>query len=634
MWTKISDGLGGANDQDLRMLEQSPVNTDILYAARYDNKFFRTDDCKADVPVWIDLTGMLPDAGGINDAECDPYNADIVYISLNNKIYKSTDRGASWENISGTLPGVAYTSIAAYKNSHEGLYVSSDIGVFYKDKFMMDWTMFDNGLPTDASVSEIEIFYDAADPSGDIIRAGTYGRGLWESGVYHALPVADFEANETLIPPGCAISFTDLSSGIPTSWNWQFEGATPSTSTERNPSGIVYESSGVYQVQLKAINEAGVDSVIFTDYITVDATILPLVDFIADQTSICSNGVVHFTDLSQYCPGAWQWSFSPNTLSFIEGTDANSQNPIVEFRQSGPYEVSLTVTNNNGESTLTRPAYILAGGYNLPFEETFESGSLGDRGWTVVNPDAGYTWSNYLIGETGNYAAMMKFFGYYKMAERDQLISPYLNFSELSNIYLTFDHAYAQRFSQKDSLIIYISSGCEREWTRIWANGPDGNGIFETAPPAPYEFIPLVNDDWCGLGWGAGCFTIDLSEWAGDKNVKIMFEGYNNMGNDLYVDNITVSNTTGNTEILPASGSFTIYPNPGSGLFTLLAAGLTGPMKLEVLNAQGQLIMRDIFNNSDESYQRMINLTAFPKGVYLVRLVSGDRIQQKKLILE
>ncbi len=252
VWEKISNGLGGINDQDMRALEQSPVNSDILYAARYDNKLFRTDNCKGVSPVWYDLTYLLPEAAGINDMECDPYNPDIVYISLNNKIYKSTDRGQNWEDISGTLPDVAYTSIAAYKNSHDGLYISSDIGVFYKDQFMSDWIMFSNGLPPDASVTEIEIYYDAVDPSGDIIRAGTYGRGLWESDVYHAAPAADFQADETLIPPGCAIDFTDLSSGVPTSWYWEFDGANPSTSTERNPSGIIYESTGTYQVKLVA----------------------------------------------------------------------------------------------------------------------------------------------------------------------------------------------------------------------------------------------------------------------------------------------------------------------------------------------------------------------------------------------
>jgi PKD repeat protein/photosystem II stability/assembly factor-like uncharacterized protein len=633
-WQKISNGLGGINSQDMRVLEQSPANTDILFAARYDNKLFRSDNCKAITPSWTDLTGMLPATGGINDVECHPYNSDIVYLSQNNRIYQSNDRGLNWEDISGTLPDVAYTSIAAYKNSHDGLYISSDIGVFYKDKFLDDWIMFSNGLPPDASITEIEIYYDAADPSGDILRAGSYGRGLWESDVYHAAPVADFLTQETMIPPGCTIDFTDLSSGVPTSWYWEFEGANPPTSTGKNPSGIVYESTGTYQVKLTVTNEAGFDSLILMDYITVDDTLIPLVDFDADQTNICSNGIVRFTDLTQYCPNTWTWSFSPGTIAFKEGTDAHSQHPVVEFRQSGLYEVSLIVSNNNGEAMLIRTNYIQAGGYDLPFEETFETGSLEDRSWTVVNPDLNNTWTDYLIEETGNHAAMMKFYGYFKMAERDRLISPYLNFSEFNNVYLTFDHAYAQRFSQKDSLIIYISSGCEENWVRIWANGPDGNGIFETSPTTPYEFFPLVNDDWCSLGWGADCFTLDLSEWAGSKNIKIMFESFNNMGNNLFLDNITVSNTTGNINILPALGTFSIYPNPGSGLFTLRAAGLNGAMELEVLNVHGQVVMSEAFSNNQETFMRSVDLSNFSRGIYILRVISGDKVQTRKVILE
>lgn len=633
-WQKISNSLAGINDQDMRVLEQSPVNSDILFAARYDNKLFRTDNCKAVNPDWYNLTSLLPQAGGINDIEFDPFNQNIVYISLNNKIYKSVDLGQSWEDISGTLPNVAYTSIAAYKNSHDGLYISSDIGVFYKDKFMEDWIMFSNNLPPDASVTEVEIYYDAADPSGDIIRAGTYGRGLWESDVYHAAPTADFQANETLVPPGCSINFTDLSSGVPTSWYWEFNGANPSVSNERNPSGIIYGSTGTYQVKLVVMNEEGSDTTVYNDYITVNDELLPLVDFSVDHASICTNGIVHFTDLTQYCPYSWEWSFTPSSVNFKEGTDKNSQNPIVEFRQTAMYTVTLIVTNNNGQDTLTRTNFIQSGGYVLPFEETFETGTLEQRNWTVLNPDFGYTWTDFQIPETGNNVAKMKMYGYFKLGERDGLISPFLNFSQFGNVYLTFDHAYAQRFNQKDSLIIYVSSGCEENWTRIWAGGPDGNGSFETSPPDSYEFVPVTNQDWCSIGWGAACFTLDLSEWAGDDNVKIKFESFNDLGNNLYLDNIVVTNTTGNVDILPALGTFTVYPNPSHGLFTLYAAGIKGPQVLEVINSQGQMVMQESFSNSNEAYQRTIDMSKFSKGVYMLRLVNGEKVHLKKIILE
>jgi PKD repeat protein len=633
IWEKISDNLGGANNQDMRVLEQSPVNNDILYAARYDNRLFRTDNCKTVSPVWGDLTFSLPDQGGINDIECDPFDENIVYISLNNNIYKSTDRGQTWEDISGSLPGVSFTSIAAYRNSHEGLYLSSDIGVFYKDKFMEDWIMFSAGLPVDASVTEIEIYYDAADPDGDILRAGTYGRGLWESDVYHALPNADFEVSNTMIPPGCSVDFRDVSSGVPTSWHWEFDGANPPESFDRNPSGVLYEDLGTFQVKLVVTNEAGSDSVIYEDFITVSDTILPEVNFIADQTILCSNGTARFTDLSDYCPNSWAWSFNPNTVEFMEGTGVNSQNPVVQFLQPGQYEVTLSVSNSNGQASLTLPGYIQSGGYNLPFVEDFETGSLADRYWTVVNPDLGQTWTDYLIGETGNHTARMKFYGYFNTGERDQMVSPYLNFSEFSNVYLTFDHAYAQRFSQKDSLIIYISSGCEENWSRIWANGPDGNGIFETAPATPYEFRPIENDDWCSMGWGADCFTLDLSQWAGENNIKLMFESYNNLGNNLYLDNISVSNTTGNTLIMPALGTFTISPNPSTGYFTLYSSGITGQVSLEIYDSQGRAVIRDSFVSHDSDRQQIINLTGYPEGVYLVRITNGDRTLTRKIVL-
>ena len=102
----------------------------------------------------------------------------------------------------------------------------------------------------------------------------------------------------------------------------------------------------------------------------------------------------------------------------------------------------------------------------------------------------------------------------------------------------------------------------------------------------------------------------------------------------LYLDNIIVTNTTGNADIFPALGTFTVYPNPGHGLFTFHAEGITGQLELEVFNAQGQLITKDAFRNNDEAYQRTIDLTGLPKGVYMVRLVSREKVQLRKIILE
>lgn len=96
-------------------------------------------------------------------------------------------------------------------------------------------------------------------------------------------PVAQFAANgNTTITAGSSVSFVDQSSNNPTSWSWSFPGGTPSSSTAQNPA-VTYSTSGNYNVNLTAFNQAGSDSKIKSGYITVNS----------DQTSNCGQP---FTD--------------------------------------------------------------------------------------------------------------------------------------------------------------------------------------------------------------------------------------------------------------------------------------------------------------------------------------------------
>jgi hypothetical protein len=113
-----------------------------------------------------------------------------------------------------------------------------------------------------------------------------------------------------------------------------------------------------------------------------------------------------------------------------------------------------------------------------------------------------------------------------------------------------------------------------------------------------------------------------------------MFESYNNLGNNLYLDNIVVSNTTGNEDVVPAFGSFTLYPNPGNGLFTLAASGIEGNILLEVVNAQGQLVYTDHISNHDDLMLRALDISSVPRGVYFVRMTSEEKVQVRKVIIE
>ncbi|MBO4875574.1 MAG: PKD domain-containing protein, partial [Bacteroidales bacterium] len=81
-------------------------------------------------------------------------------------------------------------------------------------------------------------------------------------------PVADFEASETEVSIGTTVNFTDLTENIPTSWEWTFEGGSPATSTDQNPS-VLYSEPGTYTVTLVAHNAYGDDTKTKNGYITV-----------------------------------------------------------------------------------------------------------------------------------------------------------------------------------------------------------------------------------------------------------------------------------------------------------------------------------------------------------------------------
>lgn len=82
--------------------------------------------------------------------------------------------------------------------------------------------------------------------------------------------VPAFIASSTDVAVGANISFTDVSNGTIASWNWTFEGGTPSTSTAQNPSNIRYDNEGIYNVTLTVTDTQGnSETLIKNNYINV-----------------------------------------------------------------------------------------------------------------------------------------------------------------------------------------------------------------------------------------------------------------------------------------------------------------------------------------------------------------------------
>ena len=280
----------------------------------------------------------------------------------------------------------------------------------------------------------------------------------------------------------------------------------------------------------------------------VCGSVPPTADFEADDLIPCLNSTVEFTNLTLLSVDTYTWVISPATFNYVNGTNANSENIEVEFTAAGNYTITLTATNAAGSDTETKTDYIVAGsGKSLPYSEDWENATTYTE-WGVSNPDDLTTWSiTDVAGNTpGTKAAFVDNNDYDDAdgaALRDGLISPTLDFSGYSNITLNFDQAYA-RYSNtyQDSLALYISTDCGTTFTKI-AFYKDA--ALKTTADETTAFTPSTANHWCGTGGFADCIEVDLSAYAGESSVKIMWENISNWGNNLYIDNINVTGIAG-----------------------------------------------------------------------------------------
>jgi len=184
-WTQISTMT--ASTYRLRSMAIAPSNNQILYVATL-NQIRKTSNGGIS---WIDITGNLPvqiydNSENITAIAVKNDDANTLWVTLSyytpNKVYQSTNGGASWTDISAGLPSIPVYSIVQNKLStaEVQLYVGTELGVYFKEG-ADNWIAFNSGLPN-VKIGEIEIYY-APSALESKLRAATYGRGLWESTV-------------------------------------------------------------------------------------------------------------------------------------------------------------------------------------------------------------------------------------------------------------------------------------------------------------------------------------------------------------------------------------------------------------------------------------------------------------------
>ncbi|HYG53433.1 MAG TPA: hypothetical protein VD905_21240 [Flavobacteriales bacterium] len=144
------------------------------------------------VPNFSSLSTMLNCGSCINvvgtdfysidfkDIETSPWNKDVVYVLLhipnNPGVIILKYDGTQWSNYSQGLPSTEYPfSMIMDHATNDGIYLSTDVGIYFRDASMSNWVPYKTGLPLTFS-KQMEINY-----TENTVRAGVFGRGIWKS---------------------------------------------------------------------------------------------------------------------------------------------------------------------------------------------------------------------------------------------------------------------------------------------------------------------------------------------------------------------------------------------------------------------------------------------------------------------
>ena len=261
-WTNISNITTG---RKVRAIAVAPTDPDVIYFSN-DGALRRSTDGGT---TWDILTGLPAQA--LTAIAIDPTDADRVAVTCSGfregvKVFRSVDGGDTWTDHSGNLPNVPVNTVVL-TGINDGLYVGTDLGVFYRDATLGNWQPFAQGLPA-VVVMELEL-----DGTGQWLYAATYGRGVWRTPVYSPSgdpPVAGFRTESEVVCGGGAVTFHDLALEAAPGWSWQFPGGNPGTSTDASPA-VTYPASGSYTVSLTVSNAFGSD----TETRSVDVQVRP-----------------------------------------------------------------------------------------------------------------------------------------------------------------------------------------------------------------------------------------------------------------------------------------------------------------------------------------------------------------------
>ncbi len=419
----------------------------------------------------------------------------------------------------------------------------------------------------------------------------------------NAAPQAEFEAENTKSCDGRVV-FEDLSTNVPTSWNWEFGDG--NTSTLQHPIHT-YTSSGSFEVKLTSSNLYGTNDITKTGYITV-----ALADAVKSTCSPSTNS--HREDYGIH--SVLFESINNKTEDGRVGYEDFSCSNQVRVEDGKTYNIEIKTGSKNLEDVYVWIDYNNDGLLDPNTEQAFYSGSDSSHSGTITISSASVKWKSLrmrimsdILGTNPN-ACTNPTYGqaedYAIIIEGDTTVGP---------------QAPSAAF-QSDSvqsclgLIKFTDNSTNSPSTWSWDFG-DGKTSTIKNPTHQYS--------------APGIYTVKLT-------------ASNSIGSDLVTKTSLIEVDEkfcipGNKDPLDIANELSekgisVYPNPAKNFITLsIPNSSVNKIEVAIISVQGQILFLDKYA-PETDFSVNIDINEFSKGVHFIQVTMGENSFSKKLIIK
>ncbi|MGK7394219.1 MAG: choice-of-anchor J domain-containing protein [Candidatus Cyclobacteriaceae bacterium M3_2C_046] len=328
--------------------------------------------------------------------------------------------------------------------------------------------------------------------------------------------------------------------------------------------------------------------------------------------------------------------FSKDTLEYSDINLAKGETFIISLPQvnlgSGNFDFNFNILEVEGDEDfeLSNNSLNLSFSVNdfddfIPYKERFQNEELDQLHWSVINPNKDTTWQIASASGNGsdNLSAYIDNFNYTSIGTEDWLISPNLDFKFGTAPTMWFKLSYGYRTDRNDILKILVSTDCGNTFPFVVY---EKLGQEYSSQNSQEYWEPSTPQDW-------KLEKVDLSQFAGEENVRVAFVSTNGNGNVLYLDDIEFYLEDGPSPALIEDNSFKIYPNPTFNNEFNVSFHLQerDDVYVNVYDTYGKILFSQLFPNTlNQTYH--LTLENYAKGIYMVE-IRGTKVNRIKNIV-